>query len=59
MMKNQLFKELYEATIQQIEIVNIQQIEIVKKMSIEYDMLNEDEYLEFQTRLNELSLDDY
>lgn len=51
MMKNQLFKELYEATIQQIEIV--------KKISIEYDMLNEDEYLEFQTRLNELSLDDY
>jgi hypothetical protein len=50
-MKNQLFKELYEATIQQIEIV--------KKISIEYDMLNEDEYLEFQTRLNELSLDDY
>ena len=51
MMKNQLFIELYEATIQQIEIV--------KKISIEYDMLNEDEYLEFQTRLNELSLDDY
>lgn len=50
-MKNQLFKELYEATIQQIEIV--------KKISIEYNMLNEDEYLEFQTRLNELSLDDY
>lgn len=50
-MKRQLFKELYEATIQQIEIV--------KKISIEYDMLNEDEYLEFQTRLNELSLDDY
>ena len=50
-MKNQLFKELYKATIQQIEIV--------KKISIEYDMLNEDEYLEFQTRLNELSLDDY
>lgn len=50
-MSKELFKELYEATIQQIEIV--------KKLSIEYDMLNEDEYLDFQTKLNELSLDDY
>ena len=50
-MKKELFKELYEATIQQIEIV--------KRISIEYDMLNEDEYLDFQTKLNELSLDDY
>lgn len=50
-MTQKLFKELYEATIQQIEVV--------KKLSIEYNMLNEDEYLEFQTRLNELSLDDY
>lgn len=50
-MRKELFKELYEATIQQIEIV--------KKMSVEYNMLNEDEYLDFQTKLNELSLDDY
>ena len=50
-MRKELFKELYEATIQQIEIV--------KRISIEYDMLNEDEYLDFQTKLNELSLDDY
>lgn len=50
-MTQKLFKELYEATIHQIEIV--------KKLSIEYNMLNEDEYLDFQTKLNELSLDDY
>ena len=50
-MTQKLFKELYEATIQKIEIL--------KKLSIEYNMLNEDEYLDFQTKLNELSLDDY
>lgn len=50
-MIQELFKELYEATIQQIELA--------KKLSVEYGMLNKSEYLDFQTKLNELSLDDY
>lgn len=44
-----LFKELYEVTIQQIKLV--------RKLSIEYDMLNEQEWINFQDELNKLSLD--
>lgn len=44
-----LFAELYEATIQQIKAI--------RRLTIEYDMLNEQEWINFQDELNKLSLD--
>lgn len=48
-MNKKLLKELYEATIQQIQAI--------KNLTIEYDMLNEQEWINFQDKLNELSID--
>lgn len=50
-MMSQLFKELYDATIQQIEAV--------ERLSKHYGLLNSQDYLEFQDNLNRLSLDNY
>ena len=47
----QLFKELYDVTIEQIEIV--------RRISLEYDMINSQEWINFQDELNRLSLDPY
>lgn len=46
---NELFRELYEATIQQIQAI--------KNLTIEYDMLNKQEWIDFQDKLNEFSID--
>ena len=46
-----MMKELYNATIKQIEAV--------EKLAKHYGLLNSQDYLEFQDRLNKLSLDNY
>ena len=47
-MKN-LFKQLYEA--------NIQEIKAIRNLAIEYDMLNEQETLDWLDEMNKLSID--
>jgi len=47
-MKN-LFKQLYEA--------NIQEIKAIRNLAIEYDMLNEQETLDWLDEINKLSID--
>lgn len=47
-MKN-LFKQLYEA--------NIQEIKAIRDLAIEYDMLNEQETLDWLDEMNKLSID--
>jgi hypothetical protein len=47
-MKN-LFKKLYEA--------NIQEIKAIRNLAIEYDMLNEQETLDWLDEMNKLSID--
>lgn len=44
-----LFKQLYDSIIKQIEAV--------ENLSIEYDMLDSQEYLNYKDKLNKLSLD--
>ena len=44
-----LFHQLYEA--------NIKMIEAIENLSIEYDMLDEQDYLDWKDTLNKLSLD--
>lgn len=45
----ELFRQLYE--------VNIQEIKAIRNLAIEYDMLNEQETLNWLDELNKLSLD--
>lgn len=47
-MKN-LFKQLYEA--------NIQEIKAIRNLAIEYNMLNEQETLDWLDEMNKLSID--
>ena len=47
-MKN-LFKQLYEA--------NIQEIKAIRNLAIEYDMLNKQETLDWLDEMNKLSID--
>lgn len=49
MIPNEYFRQLYEA--------NIQMIDAIEKLSIEYDMLDEQEYLDWKDKLNEYSID--
>lgn len=44
-----LFHQLYEA--------NIKEIEAIENLSIEYDMLDEQDYLNWKDTLNKYSLD--
>ena len=45
----EIFKQLYEA--------NIQTIKALEDLSLEYDMLDEQEYLDWKDELNKYSLD--
>lgn len=46
---NKLLEQLYES--------NIQEIEAIRKLSIEYNMINEQPFLNWLDKLNEYSLD--
>lgn len=48
-MRTELFKQLYQA--------NIDEIKAIEQLSIDYNMLDSQEFLEYQDKLNELSLD--
>ena len=49
MKRTDLFRQLYEA--------NINEIKAIEQLSIDYDMLDNGYYLEWHDQLNKLSLD--
>ena len=48
-MRTELFRDLYQA--------NIDEIKAIEQLSIDHNMLDDEYYLDWKTKLNELSID--